>query len=132
MKEGRGASIRERSHDFRVAFRLHELDTESEPDIRLDWDQTSDSSRRDMRVKYFADGVSYEIEAPEGTAVEYRSHVRNRSGEFLDDLLVLPWRGLRLGLEGAVIQQAATEGVLGLRLARVATHDHTSASSREP
>jgi hypothetical protein len=85
-------------------------------------DHSRDNSGQAMRVKYFdEDGISYEIEAPAGTAVQFRSHVRKPSGEFLDDILVLPWRGLRLGLEGAAIWKAATENILGLSLTRVET-----------
>lgn len=75
-----------------------------------------------MRVKYFADGgKTYEIEAPEGTAVRYRGHKQGKSGRFLDDVLIVPWQGKRLALEGMVVVQAATEGVLGLRLVRLIT-----------
>lgn len=80
-----------------------------------------------MRVKYYAeDGTAHEIDAPEGTTLQLRSHETNELGEELADILIVPWRGTRIGLEGDVAWRAAADGILGLRLVRSGTSDATS------
>jgi hypothetical protein len=70
-----------------------------------------------MRVRFFAgDAGVVEIEGPEGTAIRFRSHERGKCGRFLQDILIVPWRGKRIGLEGSVVPRAAEQGLFGLRI----------------
>ena len=83
-----------------------------------------------MRVKYHAtDGTIYEIHAPEGTEITYRSHVQDDSGRFLDDILVVSWRGKKIGLEGNVVFRAAEQRILGLRLLGAAPSSLSASSA---
>ncbi|MDR3635683.1 MAG: hypothetical protein P4L84_17910 [Isosphaeraceae bacterium] len=72
-----------------------------------------------MRVRYFAgEQGAVDIEGPDGTAIRFRSHEHGKRGGFLDDILIVPWRGKRIGLEGAVVPKAAAQGLFGLRVVR--------------
>jgi hypothetical protein len=73
-----------------------------------------------MKVRYYArDGRIFDIEAPAGTAVIYRSHQRDESGHFLDDTLSVPWRGKRLGVDGEFVWKMAERKLMGLRVISV-------------
>ena len=72
-----------------------------------------------MRVRFHdKDGTIYEIDAPEQTTIDYRSHQRDRTGKFLDDLLIVPWMGTKVGLEGNTVVEVAREKILGLRVVK--------------
>ena len=73
-----------------------------------------------MRVKYHTvEGLVFEIDAPEGTELDYQSHRQCPPGRWLDDILVVPWNDKRIGLQGEVVPRAAEQGILGLRVLRV-------------
>jgi hypothetical protein len=72
-----------------------------------------------MRLRHYAGGVCYLIEAPDGSRVERRSHRRAASGEFLSDRLVIPWGGREVPVyaePAGLLPLLATEGHYGLRL----------------
>ena len=70
-----------------------------------------------MRVRYFAgDQGAIDIEGPDGTAIHFRSHEYGQGNAFRDDVLIVPWRGKRIGLEAAVVPKAAAQGLFGLRV----------------
>jgi hypothetical protein len=52
-----------------------------------------------------AGGKVCEIDAPEGTALAFQSHGRGETGESLGDILVVPWRGERIGAQGEVVPE---------------------------
>ena len=73
-----------------------------------------------MRLRYFGDENVFDIEAPEGSRVEFHSHKAVSEGVFLDDLLLVPWEGRLAPIPGEIVPVLAGHGLYQLRL--VATH----------
>jgi hypothetical protein len=69
-----------------------------------------------MRLRYFAADGTYDVEAPDGTQVAFRSHVQVGAESFLDDLLMVPWQDRVAPIPGEIVPVLARTGMYGLRL----------------
>jgi hypothetical protein len=74
-----------------------------------------------MRLRYFGDGAVFDVEVPEGSAVEYHSHKAVGPGSFLDDVLLVPWQGRLAPIPGEALPALALRRMYGLAL--LAAHD---------
>lgn len=69
-----------------------------------------------MLLRYFADDGTYDVEAPEGTCIAFRSHVQVGANAFLDDLLMVPFQDRLAPIPGEIVPMLARTGMYGLRL----------------
>jgi hypothetical protein len=69
-----------------------------------------------MLLRYFAVDGAYDVEAPEGTCVAFRSHIQVGTATFLDDILMVPWQDRFAPIPGEIIPALARTGMYGLRL----------------
>jgi hypothetical protein len=69
-----------------------------------------------MLLRYFADGAVFDIEVPEGSAVEHHSHKAAGPGSFLDDVLLVPWQGRLAPIPGEALPALAGRRMYGMDL----------------
>lgn len=72
-----------------------------------------------MLVRHFHEGSFWIIEVPDGTRIERLSHIPTASGDWLSDVLFIPWDGVEVPVPAeppGVLPLLANEAMYGLRV----------------